>query len=281
MRKNHILKLAGMLCIPAALWMGGCNTSDSVNSQAGNGVAVSNPKDAASLKGEIIPKGVEFAKPENNSDLVEYATSEGYYKGAAKDFHGFEKPLAKTSVDKSPLDNYIRGVTLVAGNSSVSCPYGYTRIDKDLNEGAHGQFVYLCYSTWEPGAATYYYITDMLTVTVNKSPDWKVHMPDNVNCFSAGQDFNCHYVWQPGYDKTQWNHNGDLNSGAGGQYIYLMRNQTQFYRYKQPAMEGNLLTGIGVISGASNVAVPSGWKKINVDLNATVGGSYVYFITHI
>lgn len=60
----------------------------------------------------------------------------------------------------------------------------------------------------------------------------------------------------------------DLNSGAGGDYIYLAFNRG----------EKDLITDLIVIEG-QNKEVPSGYEKIDTDLNINVGKSsaYLYF----
>ena len=39
----------------------------------------------------------------------------------------------------------ITDVRLISGNrSNIECPGGYTKVDKDLNEGSGGAYVYMC-----------------------------------------------------------------------------------------------------------------------------------------
>lgn len=79
----------------------------------------------------------------------------------------------------------ITGITVVEG--STLPPLGYTKSGKDLNRGAGGAYLYVCY-TRQPGAP----ITDL--------------------CVTLGDQ-----KMPPGWHKIPL----DLNKGAGGDYIYL------------------------------------------------------------
>jgi len=68
-----------------------------------------------------------------------------------------------------------------------------------------------------------------------------------------------------GYEKID----GDLNEGAGGDYIYLA--------VKRGTDETKAVNGLAVVSGKNDrVAAPAGYEKIGMDLNKGAGGRYIY-----
>ena len=84
----------------------------------------------------------------------------------------------------------ISEVTVVYGGSSgIPAPYGYTKIDVDLNRGAGGDYIYVCYKKGMGAPIT------GLAVTLNNNP--------------------------PPEDAAYNRVNVDLNRGAGGDFIWL------------------------------------------------------------
>ena len=81
-------------------------------------------------------------------------------------------------------------------SASPSVPPGYTKISQDLNEGARGKYIYLCFT---------------------KTP--KLPPIKGLEVIHGDTP----HIWpqDPAYVRI----NADLNTGAGGQYIYLC------YRY--------------------------------------------------
>src|SRR5262245_26971023 len=90
---------------------------------------------------------------------------------------------------------------------SNPCAPGYDWDGTDMNEGAHGQSIYLCYKKG------HYPLFDAITnVTLASDRD-----NSNVSCPSG---YTRLYRAAPGSDRTGAG-SGDLNDGAGGSYIYL------------------------------------------------------------
>ena len=88
------------------------------------------------------------------------------------------------------MTEYIVDLMVIYGQN-VSAPPGYTKIYVDLNKGAGGEYIHLCYkrSASEPPIT-------------------------GINVFAeSSEDFPI----QSGYSKVP----GDLNKGAGGKYIYV------------------------------------------------------------
>lgn len=137
----------------------------------------------------------------------------------------------------------LTGLAVVGGSSSgVAPPYGYTKINQDLNEGAGGDFIYVCYqeAVLPPGSPKA--VTDMTIV------EGKGASPP------------------PGYTKIDY----DLNKGAGGAFLYLCY-------ARDPAKENDPIRSITVISGnSSGIPAPYGYEKIPTDCNKGAGGKFIY-----
>ena len=200
-------------------------------------------------KGDSIPKNVHRGKPAFTENETVVITSE------------MQKEV-KTTVALTP---YITDLYIIAGNSSnITPPASYQKIDVDLNKGAGGKYIYLCYTKQDvaspiQGLEVYY--------GVDKYPYPSLSYPwrDGVISNSAGFDY-------PGID---------LNCGAGGDYIYLY--QTRVSGILNP-YEGykpwSKIKEIGVYFARTSASsqVPAGWKRIPVDLNMGAGGFYIYLI---
>jgi len=117
---------------------------------------------------------------------------------------------------------------------------------EDLNEGAGGRYIYWYYnsSTVASEAITKFWVT--------------LGKRNKTNYTCTDLRFAPYY------------HPADLNDGAGGDYIWANAQATG---------TGNKMQGLGVIMGtSSSIEPPSGWVKIDGDLNSGAGGYYIYFI---
>ena len=118
-------------------------------------------------------------------------------------------------------------------------PPGYRKINQDLNQGAGGSSIYLCYknsSSEQP-------ITG-LNVLASLLPDFAI---------------------QNGYTKVE----GDLNKGAGVKYIYVCYTKDQSLPLP--------IRNISVIVGDnSHVYPPVNEIRIGQDCNDGAGGKYIY-----
>ena len=131
----------------------------------------------------------------------------------------------------------ITGLMIIKGRYARP-PHHYTKIDVDLNEGAGGEFLYLCYTTDvnEEGPIT--------AVTVIEGSG-----------VSAPQ----------GYVKM----NEDLNDNAGGKYLYLAYTRNTSF---PPIMDMDVLEGDSVNTWPTD----SSWYRVNTDLNESAGGKFLY-----
>ncbi len=131
----------------------------------------------------------------------------------------------------------ITGLDIVYGKDA-SAPCGYTLIKEDLNKGAGGEYVYLCYST----------LPDLgPSITAIQ-----------VGYASCSQDHRTEFTV---IDK-------DLSKGAGGKYIYVS------YASGTTTMP---ITAIEVISGDDyNIWPSKEFIKIGQDCNQGSGGDYIF-----
>ncbi len=105
--------------------------------------------------------------------------------------------------------SYITDLHIIVGsNSEIAAPIGYIKINVNLNEGAGGKYIYLCYTKWTSHSAGQNqkylrnltagsYSTQMLT-----APEGWIHIIDT------------------GSSSRRPN----LNEGAGGKWVYLYQN---------------------------------------------------------
>ncbi|WPC72667.1 MACPF domain-containing protein [Vibrio porteresiae] len=145
------------------------------------------------------------------------------------------------------LASYIDSLIVIYGKSStIVPPLGYTKIPNDLNKGAGGKFIYLCYSKYTP-KSTYDH-----------------NMPDCISDITTivGENASA----PDGYTKIDI----DLNMGAGGKYIYLC--------YKKEKYNDEIaIKDVTVISGSnSDLQPPYGFTKVQQDLNEGAGGDFIY-----
>eukprot|EP00002_Diphylleia_rotans_P007457 TRINITY_DN169_c0_g3_i1.p1 TRINITY_DN169_c0_g3~~TRINITY_DN169_c0_g3_i1.p1 ORF type:complete len:536 (-),score=113.14 TRINITY_DN169_c0_g3_i1:37-1644(-) len=128
-------------------------------------------------------------------------------------------------------------VTVVMGTSSnVECPAGYIKNPQDLNQGAGGQYIYLCTSTGEAGFGQP--LTDLTAVAASTS---------SVQC-------------PAGYTRIE----RDLNTGARGSYIY--------WCYQRGGVQA--LTNVAFVVNTD--VCPANHELIRQDLNQGTSGPSIF-----
>lgn len=133
----------------------------------------------------------------------------------------------------------ITGVYVIYGKQNP-VPDGYIKIEKDLNKGAGGEYVYLCYTT----SAPFDPITDIQVF--------------------AGHGNDADFSIQTGYTMIK----KDLNKGAKGRYIYVCYSRDRSM---------TAVTGLDVVQGSSRYTYPGqGWIRINQDCSEGAEGNYTY-----
>lgn len=168
----------------------------------------------------------------------------------------FEK-LNLAQGNQWPMQKYVTDIVIVADknewNARSKCPPGYQLINADLNAGAGGEFIYLCYKLGE-----------------------------NIN--EAYTDFFMEYTGQGKNSETKpMNHNSnyvnytrigaDLNRGSGGNFIYLWTTR---------ASTLPPITGLAVAFDNPDNVNPD-WSSVYwqntqdpADVNKSVKGKYIY-----
>ncbi|PIE76961.1 MAG: hypothetical protein CSA13_01945 [Clostridiales bacterium] len=155
-----------------------------------------------------------------------------------------------------PTQKYVADITFVVSRRPDSarnkCPAGYYLIDRDLNKGAHGKFIYLCYKLSEDRSQA---ITDLF-LEYSRHGFGAETLPTSHNSHVAD------YTRIP----------VDLNTGAGGNFIYL-------WTTKAPTREP--LTALEVIYSPPNASHEE-WQFVKwhngsdpADVNRSVGGNFV------
>ena len=107
----------------------------------------------------------------------------------------------------------ITDLTVITGSSSgIQCPSGYTKNTQDLNEGAGGDFVYLCsqysYLPWADGA---YALAAVEVESYTPGSQWLR------SAYCPNKEANT----SDGIPAKQELIDVDLNAGAGGAYLYF------------------------------------------------------------
>lgn len=149
------------------------------------------------------------------------------------------------------------------------CPEGYTLIPVDLNEGAGGDWIYLCYST----------------INDSRLKNSGISLINSLYIDSSEKNRDISSQLGNGYTRV----NLDLNRRAGGDYIYLYSSKSNDYSKKR-------IGGIKVISTDKPLSAEqmkgfddydfAGFRKIhytpiNVDLNKNARGKFIYIMAVI
>ncbi|MCH3918171.1 MAG: hypothetical protein LKE40_12095 [Spirochaetia bacterium] len=140
--------------------------------------------------------------------------------------------------------DYITDIKIIEGrHANVPVPQGYVKLPLDVNKGAGGRYIYICYKKG-PGPRR---IVDLKIAT-------------------ASTIFTKDFATEFGYTKI----NVDLNTGAGGDYIYLFYKKDTKWEYDTDG-----ITDITLVTG-QNAFAPAGYDRLSVDLNRGAGGEYIY-----
>lgn len=180
---------------------------------------------------------------ELTDDTDRARTLQAYYNQRG----GTIENLLKGWSDTSPQQTYIESLIVTSAKkqsdaSNGSSYPGYTLINKDLNQGAGGNYIYLWYKT--------------TTDPKNALTDVRVSYGD----YNIGSPY------------TKNNH--DLNEKAGGKYIYLWTTKD--------TSKGNPIKAIDVYYGknadvpSGYTKVDYNFSGSAAELNAGAGGSYIY-----
>ncbi len=137
---------------------------------------------------------------------------------------------------------FVTDIKILTGKNAPA-PDGYIRLDTDLNKGAGGDYIYLCYK-------------------INESTDVITDLFVSVSSQSGAPSLGNGYVAI----------DNDLNSGTKGFHIYLAKKTA---RTSDDTTDLFGITGLRVITGESAKA-PMGYAAISIDLNRRAKGEYIY-----
>ena len=161
-------------------------------------------------------------------------------------------------------DEGIKDVMVIGGSESKVnslktslTGQGWHVIDKDLNRGAGGDYIYLLYKSETSNGVNNGYITDFYI------SDAKGTAPDNLT--HNGRTYTL--VSFDGGDSFKES-KGDLNRGADGKYIHLYYTTALF-------PNNRFITGISFNSTQTGAVGVNGGSD-GYDLNAGAGGDYIY-----
>lgn len=165
----------------------------------------------------------------------------------------------------------IKGSSSSIGTSDLP---GYYKIPVDLNKGAGGKYIYLCFTresnkvqgssdwvgTYTMGRTVPVRAIDVISQTIGTTPKF-------------------HPSYKPGIEVKDalGFHIPDLNDGAGGKYIYAYQQKGAEQDPYNPILP--VVVEVGVIYGSSSaIEPPFPWIKVPKDLNEGAGGDYIYFV---
>lgn len=171
----------------------------------------------------------------------------------------FDKRLLAAEDSLLGCNKYVVDITFVSNsNASVaknSCPEGYILVDKDLNKGAGGDFIYICYKLGSKAEAYRSFAMEISKDSLNPG---------------------VHVIKHQGHELPYYRQNHDLNKGAGGSFIYFnvtkegktayspVKRMDVVYDNEQLSKEWSAVCWMGTGEAA--------------DCNKTVHGSYIYIM---
>lgn len=164
---------------------------------------------------------------------------------AEYDKYAAEKTTAATDTTAPAKARGITDVRIIMGdNPDIQPGRGWTKINKDLNAGAGGEFIYLAYKK-EAGKPP------LTKLIVQYADSTRVNEPDGFQVVR--------HKGQP----------ADLNKGAGGRFIYL-------FQSRAPSEGGPIKAlRVDVKNETMNRGTP-GWEFLRTDLNKGAGGKFIY-----
>lgn len=193
----------------------------------------------------------------------------------------------KKQANAAPAD-CVTALAIISGNSSgISAPAGFQKLPEDLNKGAGGKYIYLCYKKGggAPIANIDFVTGSSESAIADASCGFYTIMQDLNEGAGGKYIYLCYQRNTPisdltfvsggsaklqppsGYDCVY----ADLNKGAGGKYIYLCA------KHSESASAAQGIESLQAIAGSSgDIQPPAGYEKIPLDLNTGAGGKYIY-----
>ena len=186
--------------------------------------------------------------------------------------------LTFTTAWADDYPSYITDLIVVGGSKDNVAKYkkkyedlGYTFINKDLNEDAGGDWIYLGYKKSNRASTNGGYITGLYIRSASSNKDWTsslTHTPD-------GETHTYYYVpyYGGGNNSDFEKQRGDLNRGAGGPYIWLYYTRENF---KDKRVISEIVIDESSTSSVYWTMGKNGGTSAAYDLNDNAGGKYIY-----
>jgi hypothetical protein len=156
---------------------------------------------------------------------------------------------------------------------------GYTMLEADLNRGAGGAYIYLCF---QRDAANVLNGLEYYQGQPYSGPnDFLTNFQTQNGSLTNKPLANTYFfdIWQPNQNPYFYWGPLDLNAGASGEYIYSYQSKTPIVINSTGGTDlWPSYSEIGILSGNSSIInPPAGWTKYPHDLNEGAGGDYIYF----
>ena len=172
--------------------------------------------------------------------------------------------IAMSAAAPALAGTYIKDVKVIGGTESEVnalksslTDQGWKVINRDLNAGAGGNYIYLLYLPESDDSGTNYgYVSDFYISNSEDSPD---------DVTQDGRNY-CRVPYDGGNDFV--NSKGDLNCKAGGDYIHLYYTRDYFG-------DNRAVTDISFNDTQSGAVSVKGGST-GYDLNNNAGGKYIY-----
>lgn len=211
------------------------------------------------------PSSWEFGYLPNDNSLVpiwELASSAARRRQIKDEF---ERQAAQIQSALVSAETFVSDILITSDGkkpNARSAPAGYNLVDRDLNEGAGGDFIYLSYRTMTQGqlsSSGRLPITNLMMVQYDKPQTWTTAYSNDGN----------------GRRALYYRINVDLNKGAGGRYVYLLYTYDKQYA---PLVALDAYTD-------NNRPTSNEWDTVTwndtfaiADVNKGAGGKYIYIL---
>lgn len=164
----------------------------------------------------------------------------------------------------------VRDVVVVKGTSDqaarAACPAGYTRVPVDLNQGAGGRWIYLCYSTAGDAPPIVAMALSFSSDSRNQwaGPACATRLPVDLNMGAGGDWIHLWYV-RRGADTST------IPSGMRGYFT-----TTDAMLSLQVVARDQPVTSLPGWTRVAGYRAQPPYASVDPDLNRGAGGKYIY-----
>ncbi|MGL1903249.1 MAG: hypothetical protein OCC49_13995 [Fibrobacterales bacterium] len=233
----------------------GCSTYDVVSNNTSD-----NKMDSISDKeNSILNNKPVYEKGEGSANDTIYTTS-----GIITGTHILKR---ENTIDPASTGESVKNIWFVGPNKDEACPSGYTKLDRDLNEGSPGDYIYMCVYDVVCGNG----ISEIL---YESSPNSSLLTKHSANATS--------------WSNSSWTRNGIIGGNAtyGNDYAYDLNKKNNGAYVTISHKQGSTpYKGIAILSSDNSYATGSKygntiWTVTSGDLNKDAGGRWIYVLTY-